>query len=472
MRFIRTTLLIAASLASPARADHIDPYDTVQKIYESFKAGGSYQESRAMFSQALRDARHDGKLDPGFAILYAMYSDLARYDGNPAFALQLADEGIALTLTEVPPDENLKNTLLVSRAYALAELGQYQQAVEGVAITALWMGEHFGDEARTDLEAMARGWAGQAAVAGGDGKFPSAVELSIDLLKKADDALNARDTRTALTLASRATLPENTALAPEDVAFMNARAHSVSGQAYAYEGRQRLAVIALRRAADLVVAEPWDGKSKPRLRGQVEREEGWKLLAWTIFSHLASAAVGAKELDMAQAAIDAASQLATTPEQRFTLLVQQAGLAFSSKDYARAVDVFSRGRRDAEAAGDAENAALARVYVAIARLSSAPEDAVPAEEAELLEAASDAANVMADDPQMVEYVLTTAVRMAVGNTGSTTAALPLARRAFAVFRERQRAMAGYEAVQESGRRERRSFLEMLIAGEYAAANAK
>ena len=121
MRFIRTTLLIAASLASPARADHIDPYDTVQKIYESFKAGGSYQESRAMFSQALRDARHDGKLDPGFAILYAMYSDLARYDGNPAFALQLADEGIALTLTEVPPDENLKNTLLVSRAYALAQ---------------------------------------------------------------------------------------------------------------------------------------------------------------------------------------------------------------------------------------------------------------------------------------------------------------------------------------------------------------
>ena len=195
-----------------------------------------------MFSQALRDARHDGKLDPGFAILYAMYSDLARYDGNPAFALQLADEGIALTLTEVPPDENLKNTLLVSRAYALAELGQYQQAVEGVAITALWMGEHFGDKARTDLEAMARGWAGQAAVAGGDGKFPSAVELSIDLLKKADDALNARDTRTALTLASRATLPENTALAPEDVAFMNARAHSVSGQAYAYEGRQRLVV--------------------------------------------------------------------------------------------------------------------------------------------------------------------------------------------------------------------------------------
>ena len=472
MRFIRTALLIAASLASPARADHIDPYETVQTIYGLFKAGGSYQESRAMFSQALRDARHDGKLDPGFAILYAMYSDLARYDGNPAFALQLADEGIALTLTEVPPDEDLKNTLLVSRAYALAELGQYRQAVEGVAITALWMGKRFGEKARTDLEAMARGWAGQAAVAGGDGKFPSAVELSIDLLKKADDALNARDTRTALTLASRATLPENTALAPEDVAFMNARAHSVSGQAYAYEGRQRLAVIALRRAADLVVAEPWDGKSRPRLRGQVEREEGWKLLAWTIFSHLASAAVGAKELDMAQAAIDAASQLATTPEQRFTLLVQQAGLAFSSKDYARAVDVFSRGRRDAEAAGDADNEALARVYVAIARLSSAPEDAVPAEEAELLEAASDAAHVMADDPQMVEYVLTTAVRMAVGNTGSTTAALPLARRAFAVFRERQRAMAGYEAVQESGRRERRSFLEMLIAGEYAAANAK
>lgn len=468
MRLVLRALLVAAALVSPARADHIDPYATVEKAFELFKNGGSYQETRAIFSQALRDARHDGKLDPGFAILYAMYSDLTRYDGNPAFALQLADEGIALALTEVPPDEDMKNSLLVSRAYALAELGQYQQAVEGVAITALWMGQRFGDKQRADLEAMAKGWAEQAAAQGtGDGTFPSAVQLSIDLLGKADEALGARDTRTALTLASRAALPDGTSLPAADVAFMNARAHSIAGLAYAYEGRSRLAFISLKRAADLVAAEPWDGKSKPRLRGEVEHEDGWRQLAWTVFSHLASASVGVKELDTAQAAIDAASPLSRTSADRFSMLVQQAGIAFSTDDYAKAIEVFSRGEREAKAAADPENAALAGLYLAIARLFAAPEDGRAVEQEALLKAASHAADVTAGEPQMVEYVLTTAVR-AVDNRGSAEAALPLARRAFAVFKERQKAMSGYDAGQEANRRERRRFLEMLIAGEYAS----
>lgn len=176
--FRAVALLAAAVLASPSHADHVDPYAAVDKAFSQFKNGGSYQEARAIFSQALRDGRHDGKLDPDFAILYALYSDLTRYDGNPAFALQLADEGIALALTEVPVDDDVKNSLLVSRAYALADLGQYEQAVESVAITALWMGKRFGDKQRADLEAMAKGWAEQGAAAGGDGKFPSAVQLS------------------------------------------------------------------------------------------------------------------------------------------------------------------------------------------------------------------------------------------------------------------------------------------------------
>ncbi len=459
-------------LVSPARADHINPYEAIEKIFETFNANNNYQETRAMFSQALRDARHDGKLDPGFAILYAMYSDLTRYDGNPAFALQLADEGLALALTEVPPDEDMKNSLLVSRAYALAELGRYDEAVDSVAITALWMGIRFGEKQRTDLEAMAKGWAEQAAAQGsGDGKFPSAVQLAIDLLAKADEALGARDTRTALSLASRAALPQDTGLPEADVAFMNARAHSIAGMAYAYEGRSRLAFISLRRAADLIVAEPWDGQSALRLRAEIESEEGWRLLAWTVLSHLTSASVGIKDLDTAQAAIEAAAPLSRDSSDRFSLFVQQAGIAFSTDDYARAIEVFSRGEREAQEAADPKNEALAGLYVAIARLFAAPADDNAAGQQALLKAASHAADITADEPQMVEYVLTTAVR-AADNRGAGAAALPLARRAFDVFRERQKAMAGYEAAQESGRRERRRFLEMLIAGEYAAAEAK
>ena len=472
-RFIRTALLIAASLASPARADHIDPYDTVQKIYESFKAGGSYQESRAMFSQALRDARHDGKLDPGFAILYAMYSDLTRYDGNPAFALQLADEGIALTLTEVPPDENLKNTLLVSRAYALAELGQYQQAVEGVAITALWMGKRFGEKARTDLEAMARGWAEQAAgPSGAAAKLPAAVELSTDLLVQAQDAFSAKDTRTAIMLASRAMLPDGTGLRQLDVDYQNSRVHMVLGASYFSEGRHKLAIVALRRAADLLSISPWDGKTKAVLRPEVLNDVEPSRTAWLAFSYLASSAAGLRDWALCAVALESVEQFATTPERRFALLSQRATIAFHAEDYGQAEEMFRRGEGDAVASGDALNAALARMYIGFAHLAGSDRKPEGGEDDEVVRLASAAADAAGDDNQSVEYILTTAARMVVDTTSSYDAAMPLARRAFAVFKQRQDAMSGYDAGQDANRRERRNFLEMLIAGEYAAAHPK
>src|SRR5690606_38561880 len=124
-------LLLPAGLAA---ADHIDPYEVATRAFETFQKNDSYPEARAIFSSALREAAHGGSLDPAFAIVYAMYSDLTRYDGNPAFALQLADEGLALALSAAELDEDMKNALLVSRAYALADLGRYEEAVESVAI--------------------------------------------------------------------------------------------------------------------------------------------------------------------------------------------------------------------------------------------------------------------------------------------------------------------------------------------------
>lgn len=463
--------LVWLSVGGLAHADHIDPYEIAGQAGEVYGKNESYADVRAHFSRALRDARHDGPLPPEFAIVYAMYSDTARFDGDPSFALQIADEGLALITDANEPDEDAKNSLLVSRAYALADMGQYEQAVEAVAITALWMGKRFGPKDQADLEALAREWSARAAAKGGDGKFPSAVQLAIELLGEADDALNARDTRTALALASRATLPEGTSLSQQDVDFVNARASSIAGQAYAYEGRSKLAYSSLRRAADLVLAQPWDGVVAPVMRSESSNDEGWRSLTWTTLTHLASAAIGVAELAVAQAALDLAAPLGRTSEDRFSLMVQQAGISFRTRDYRKAEDAFLKGLHDAEAAGDLNNASLAKVYVAIARLSYAGDDAVKDREAELLAAASAAADVMADDPQMVEYVLTTAVRMAVGNTGEAAASLPLARRAFDVFRERQKAIAGYDAVQEAGRRDRRRFLEMLIEGEYAAAEA-
>ncbi|RUW66793.1 hypothetical protein [Mesorhizobium sp. M4B.F.Ca.ET.049.02.1.2] len=464
LRFIAASLL--SLQAGVALADRIDPFAVAEKAAEAYRKNDSYPEVRGMFSEALRDARRRGELTPDFAIIYAMYADTTRFDGNPAFALQLADEGLSLLLGAQQPDADMKNSLLVSRAYALADLGRYKEAIETVTITALWMGERFGEAQRKQLEDQARSWAKSATGADAGRALPSAAELALDLAGKADQALAVGNTELALTLASRAMLPGGTGLAEDDVDFQNAHCQSISGTAYAFEGRNALAVAALRRAADLLVASPWDGQSNPKLRDLALTDAGWRRLTWSVFSRLAAAAVATGDRQAAAAAIDIAGDFAATPEQRFALLSQQAGLAFSSGDYQRAEETFRKSEADAALSGDAVNAALSRFYVAIAVLARG--DGAPDGPAvrDLLQAATAAADVARDDPQVTEYVLATAVRMIVTKTNGYEAAMPLARRAYDIFRQRQTAMANYDAGQEASRRDGRRFLEIFIAGQY------
>lgn len=467
MRFFRAlavACLLAASVGHAA-AHHLDPYEVVQQIYEKFRDGGSYPETRALFSSALRDAAHDGRLDADFGIVYAMYSDLTRFDGNPAFALQLADEGLALLVNAPQPDDDMKNSLLVSRAYALAELGRYQEAIDSVTITAVWMGERFGEKNRADLEAMAKEWAAAAANSGG-ANLPSAVQLSVDLLNKAQEAYNRQDTQAAIMLASRGLLPEGTNLEKASVAFQNARAQMILGVAYAFEGRGGLAMTALRRAADLLAGEPWDGGSKARMLPAIRDDRDTWNVPWSVFSQIAGLASATGQMDLAIAALDTAEDFAISPDNRFLLLSYRAGLALGRKDFAGAQKTFAGAEAQALASGDADNAALSRFYSAMARLQAGDGDPAGPEGEAALKAAAAYADLPDAALQHAEYALTTAVRMVVDKTGSTAAAMPYARRAFAVFRQRQQAYANYDAAQESGRRASRRFLEIFIGGAY------
>lgn len=470
MRFFRALAVasLLAGSAGTAAAHHVDPFEVVQQIYEKFKDGASYPETRAMFSRLLRDAAHDGRLDADFGIVYAMYSDLTRYDGNPAFALQLADEGLALLVNAPQPDDDMKNSLLVSRAYALAELGRYQEAIDSVTITAVWMGERFGEKNRTDLEAAAKGWA-EAAGAGG-ASLPSAVQLSVDLLNKAQDAYGRQDTQSAIMLASRGMLPEGTNLEKASVAFQNARAQMILGTAYAFEGRGALAMTALRRAADLLAGEPWDGKSKAQLLAAVRENRSTWNVPWSVFSQIAGLASATGQVELSSAALDTADEFATSPDNRFLLLSQRAALALGRDDFAAAQKTFADAEAQALASGDARNAALSRFYSAVAMLQAGNGDPAGPEGEAVLKAATAYADLPDAALQNAEYALTTAVRMVAGKTGSTAAAMPYARRAFEVFRQRQQAYANYDAAQESGRRSSRSFLEVFISGAYDEAN--
>lgn len=460
--------LLLAVPAGSASAHHIDPFQVVQDIYEKFKDGASYPESRAMFSRLLRDGAHDGRLSPDFGIVYAMYSDLTRYDGNPAFALQLADEGLALLVNAPQPDDDMKNSLLVSRAYALAELGRYQEAIDSVTITAVWMGKRFGEKNRTDLEAAAKEWA-EAAGSGG-ARLPSAVQLSIDLLNQAQEAYDRQDTQTAIMLASRGMLPEGTNLEKASVSFQNARAQMILGTAYAFEGRGALAMTALRRAADLLAGAPWDGRSKAELLPAIREDRNAWNVPWAVFSQIAGLASAAGQVELCAVALDTAADFATSPDNRFLLLAQRAALALGRDDFAGAQKTFAEAEAEALASGDARNAALSRFYSAVARLEAGNGDPAGPEGAAVLEAAAAYADLPDAAVQNAEYALTTAVRMVADKTGSTAAAMPYARRAMEVFRQRQQAYVNYGAAQESGRRASRRFLETFIAGTYDEAH--
>ena len=464
---VRALPLIGALALSPAAdAHHVDPYETIEKAFTAFDGGNNYAAARAALSAGLREAPHDGKLDPSFALVLAVYSDLVRNQDDPSFALQLAEQGLALALGEEPPDEEVKNALLVSRAHALADLGRYREAIETATITALWLGQRFGPQAREDLEAEAREWARQEDPgqdgSGQDGGVPSALQIAFDLLGQAQDALSRYDTAAAIMLAARAALPEGSGLATGAVRTVNAWGRQLTGSAYALEDRNREAVATLRAAVDLIAETPWDGRSRPRLREGLTGD-GARYLVWNIFIRLAETALDIGDSELAAAALDVAPDYVSTPADRYSLMVQRAALLMHGAELAEVESAFAASEAEARAAGDMENAALARFYASVVRLRRAAQQGPADEEGrQMLDAARAAAGAAGGNLHQTEYILTTAVRQATVNSVPPQAVLPVAREAFAAFRARQSEMAGYDSGQEAARRERRRFLESYL----------
>lgn len=458
---MRTLRNFCATLAmtmwlSPAAAHHVDPYEVIDRAFSAYKERESYNEVRAIFSAALRDAPHDGKLDPEFALLYALYSDTARYDGNPSFALLLAEEGLVLANSVAEPDIEIRNTLTISRAYALADLGRYEEAATDATLASVWLKERFGEQARADLEAEIKKW---TAMSDGD-DLPSVAELAIELLQKAEDALVKGDTGTAISLASRALLPDGSGLSNGAVRLVNAWVKSVVGAAYAAEGRHYPAAVTFLDAVNLLAAEPWDGRGIVTVHPDIGLELSGRIV-WDVFIRLAASAVFVNELEIAEAALRNVEPYATTPEARYSLLVQRASVLMQSEDYAAVERIFRDSEEAANAAGNAEYALLARFYAATMRVRLQDEpDAESVEE--MLQAAMQAAAAARNSIAQVEYILTTATRLAVNLAQGYDQALPVSRAAYAAFLERQASMATYEAGQEAARRDRRRFLETHV----------
>ncbi len=459
----RTLLFSAALLMAavlPATAEPVDPFAVVDAAMEAYQLRESYADSRAVLSKGLRAAGEQGPLSPDYAIVYAIYSDTARFEGNASFALHLAEEGLRLVRTQEEVEREYENVLLVSRAYALAELGRYQEAVDSARIPAVWMGQRFGADARRDLEAEISGWATRDS-SGGEGELPDAVQLALDLLQQSEKRANEGDTAAAHGLASRAMLPRGTAIDEMSLSFVNGWSHAVSGYAFRLEGRPDAALRAFKRAAAEIIGGEWTGTDLVELSDVFAAEPGARSLAWDIFSNIGAMAAMLNDTALASAALGTAERFASTPERRFTVLVQRSAVLLAQQEFVAAEAEIRRSADDAAQNGDAANAALAELYILITRLYRGV-DSGDAILAELLDRARKAADLAADNWQQREFILTMAVHQAALHGAAPETLLPLARDAFTEFTQRQRLMRDQSSGQDAARRERRRFLETFI----------
>ena len=250
--------------------------------------------------------------------------------------------------------------------------------------------------------------------------------------------------------------------------YVNALSHTISGTAYAHEGQHARALTSFRRAIELVVTEPWDGKVEAEAGRGPAFLEGGAALLWDLFSNMALSASFVGDNDLVVAALDVAAAYAAAPEARRSLMLQQASAAFRSADFKRAEETFRRGAAAARADGKEADALLAEFYVTIARLSQAEQKPQAPELAGLARAAERAADAFGEDLWMADYILATAVRMSYPYRFEYADTAALTERAFDVFVKRQTALAGYDAGQESSRRDRRSFLEIFVGASYEA----
>jgi tetratricopeptide (TPR) repeat protein len=463
MTRFRSALLSAAVIMTaiiPAAAEPLDPFAIVDDAMAAYQLRQDYADTRAVLSKGLRDAGEQGALSPGFAVVYAIYSDTARFEGNASFALHLADEGLRLARTQEEVDREFENMLLVSRAYALAELGRYQEAVDSARIPAVWMGERFGADSRSDLESEISNWAARGSSSGAS-ELPDAVQLALDLLQQAEKRANEGDTTAAHGLASRAMLPGSTAIDEMSLGFVNGWSHAVSGYAFRLEGRPDAALRAFKRAAAEIAGGDWIDAGGKGLPEDFVAEPGGRSLAWDIFSNIGAMAVMLNDVELASAALGLAERFASTPERRFTILVQRSAVLLAQNDFVAAEAEMRRSADDAARNGDAANAALAELYIVIIRLHQGeePDETILAE---LMTRARNAADLASDNWQQREFILTMAVHQAALQGAAPETLLPLARDAFTQFTQRQKLMRDQSSGQDAARRERRRFLETFI----------
>ncbi|MFN4159092.1 MAG: hypothetical protein ACK4GO_11895 [Gemmobacter sp.] len=350
--------LLALTLAcgAPAAAQTPDPYaliDGLGAYLEQDDIEGAWRH----IDRGIREARRTTLLTPDWAIAFAILADSIRNTGeNPAYALRIAEEGLDLARQGGPAFADEAAMLEVSRAYALADLGRFAEAVEAATLSLPSLRARFGDAAADDLGGYVQDWARGDLTAFNT----SALTLARRALDVADAALERRDYMAALTAAARADLPPDAGFAPADTAFLMAEARALAGRALFLMGRIPEARATLDEGAARVLAPGWQVGGDPVWRyplPDASRARMTELFYWR-----ARAALSEGDAATATSALTLAEMVNRAADWRITLLLPRVQLAQAAGDAAAADALLDQARAQAEARGEADHAALMTFY--------------------------------------------------------------------------------------------------------------
>lgn len=160
LRALCLTALLLATSASPALPRQLelpDPYQLIENL-GPFMETGDMDGAWRHLDRGIREAKRLGPLSPDWALVFAMLADSIRNIGeNPAYALQIVEEGLDLARSGGDRYTDEAAALEVSRAYILADLGRMTEAAEAATLALPSLRARFGEAALQPIVAFGPG---------------------------------------------------------------------------------------------------------------------------------------------------------------------------------------------------------------------------------------------------------------------------------------------------------------------------
>ncbi len=365
---IALTATLFAPLAARAQDEALkDPLVAMEESFALWKAEdlAAYRE---YMSATIRRARQEDRLSPEWAFIFGTYADFIRNeDRNSPYALRLAEEGLAYLAPNAAENPDLSALLQVSRVYALADLGRYDEAVTNARMAEPLFRSSMGDDMADDLMETVAAWARSEATV-----FNNApADLARAEIRKAAEALDRGEYGAALTIAARASLPEGSGLDPAEVARLNAAAAAKTGRALYWMGRRDEAFAVLHKAAGWVTAEGWAEQPVAPLAidPKGEAQDITDLFFW-----LGRAGLDTDNLWVVLPALSLAERLDPGGLGPLPVAYARATLYDALNDPMQAEAEFARAVEVAQAGGKADEVLMSRYYLALRRYANTGAD--------------------------------------------------------------------------------------------------